>query len=63
MIDAEWSRIAHPALAVALCLIPTGIGGVLLYGAWRIFAAGKRAPSHVAQPGAPAASPASRARG
>ena len=45
--DAEWSRITNPFMAVALCFIPGGIGVVLLYTAWRLFAFRGRSQSNV----------------
>jgi len=47
-LDAEWSRILNPILVAAICLVPTGIGGVLLYLAWRILISGKRSTNVVA---------------
>lgn len=35
--DAEWSRIAHPLVAVGICLGVTSIGGAFLYLALRLF--------------------------
>jgi hypothetical protein len=40
-IDAEWSLIQHPGLAVLICLIPTCLGGMLLFFAWRALKSSK----------------------
>ncbi len=46
-IDADWSRISYPILAVAICVILGSIGAAILYGAWRILAASMKTPSDV----------------
>jgi hypothetical protein len=46
--SAQWSRISQPIMAVGICAVLAGIGGLFLYFAWRCLRFRGSPPTNVA---------------